>query len=315
METIVFLERGTFSIEFPRPRLEHRWIEYDETRPEQVTERLHEASVAIVNKLPLRERELSQLPGLKLIAVAATGTDNLDLEFCRTRGIAVCNVRNYASHSLPEHVLMLMLALRRNLINYHADVQRGDWQKTNQFCLLNHRIHDLFGTTLGVIGYGLLGQAVANLMATVGVKVLIAERKGAQVIREGRASFTNVLQSSDAISLHCPLTDETRNLVGRTEFEQMKPNALLINTARGGLIVETDLIWALREKRIAGAAIDVLSNEPPREGNVLLEANLPNLIITPHVAWASQEAMQTLADQLIENIEAFVSGEVKNRVV
>lgn len=315
MERIVFLERSTFKVEFRQPNFEHEWINYDETTAEQVLERLGPATIAICNKLPLREAVLSQLPQLKLIAVAATGVDNIDLDYCRRNGIAVCNARHYAGNTLPEHVLLLLLALRRNLPAYLHDVRAGEWQHARQFCLLDHPIHDLRGATLGIIGYGFLGKAVGNLAQAIGMRLQISEHKGAQTVRDGRVAFDRVLEKSDAVTLHCPLTDETRNLIDWPEFQMMKRDSLLINTARGGLVNEVALLRALRENVIAGAAFDVLSEEPPRQGNVLLEAQLPNLIITPHIAWASREAMQTLADQLVDSLEAFVRGEKMNRVV
>ena len=304
-------------VEFRRPHFDHEWVEFDQTDPDQVVERLRDATIAIVNKLPLRQRELTVLPKLSLIAVAATGVDNIDLECCRAHGIVVSNTRNYATHSLPEHVLMLMLALRRNLIAYREDVKRGEWQRAEQFCLLDHSIRDLYGSTLGIIGYGFLGQAVGRLARAVGMEVLVSERKQASAIREGRISFADVLRCSDVVSLHCPLTEATTNLIAEPEFLLMKPDALLINTARGGLVNERDLVRALQERWISGAAVDVLPREPPPEENILLAANLQNLlnlIITPHIAWASREAMQTLADQLVENLEAFVRGEPRNLV-
>lgn len=315
MEKIVFLERDTFKVEFRRPQFDHEWIDYAETAHPQIVERLHGATIAICNKLPLRASDLSRLPQLKLIAVAATGVDNIDLDYCEQNGIAVCNAQHYAGNSLPEHVLLLMLALRRNLIAYLQDVRAGAWQQAKQFCLLAHPIHDLHGATLGIIGYGFLGRAVGNLARAVGMEILIAERKAATSIRPGRVAFPEVLEASDVITLHCPLTEETRNLIDRPELQMMKRASLLINTARGGLVNENALLQALREGLIAGAAFDVLSEEPPRGGNVLLDAQLPNLIVTPHVGWASREAMQTLADQLINSIEAFVRGEQVNRVV
>jgi glycerate dehydrogenase len=315
MERIVFLERNTFKIEFPRPQFEHEWVDYAETTPEQVVERLRNATIAICNKLPLRASDLERLPQLRLIAVAATGVDNIDLDYCKQHGIAVCNAQHYAGNSLPEHVLLLMLALRRNLNAYLEDVRVGAWQEAKQFCLLDHPIHDLRGATLGVIGYGFLGKAVGNLANAVGMKLLIAERKAASTIRSGRVAFNQVLESSDVITLHCPLTNETRNLIDWPELQLMKRESLLINTARGGLVNEVALLRALGEGLIAGAAFDVLSEEPPRNGNPLLAAKLPNLIVTPHVAWASREAMQTLADQLVASMEAFVRGETAHRVV
>jgi glycerate dehydrogenase len=210
---------------------------------------------------------------------------------------------------------MLMLALRRNLLSYREDVNRGEWQKAEQFCLLHYPIRDLFGARLGVVGHGSLGKAVGQLARAIGMEVLIAERKQAVTVREGRVPFNEVLRLSDVVSLHCPLNDETRNLIAEPELRAMKREALLINTARGGLVNEDDLWKALNENVIAGAAVDVHSTEPPPEGNVLLTASLPNLIITPHIAWASEQAVAILADQLIDNLEAFVNSESRNRVV
>jgi glycerate dehydrogenase len=314
-ELIVFLERNTFNIPFPRPAFDHEWVEYGETTVAEIVARLREANIVICNKLPMRGDILIQLPALKLIAVAATGVDNVDLAFCRTHGIAVCNTRGYAVNSLPEHALMLMLALRRNLIAYRDDVSAGHWREAKQFCLLDYPIGDLQGAKLGIIGYGTLGQSMARLGRAVGMEVLIAERKNVSLIREGRVRFEDALRQSDVISLHCPLTDETRNLIGAAELQLMKSDAILINTARGGLLDDEALVEALRQKKIAGAGIDVLRVEPPSEPNPLLEMKLPNLIVTPHNAWASRQAMQRLANQLIENLEAFVRGEPRNLVV
>ena len=311
---IVFLERNTFNVPFRRPSFEHEWIEFGETALDQVVERLDQASIAICNKLQLSAEALSQLPELRLIAVAATGVDNVDLAFCRSHNIAVCNTRGYAVNSLPEHALMLMLALRRNLIAYRNEVKAGRWHEARQFCLLDHPIGDLKGTTLGIVGFGTLGRSMAQLGRAIGMGVIVAERKNAAVVRADRVSFNDVLRSSDVISLHCPLTDETRNLIGADELQQMKPGAILINTARGGLIDDHALLDALQSGRLAGAGIDVLRNEPPRDGNPLLDVDLPNLIVTPHNAWASRQAMQTLADQLIDNLEGFVCGEPRNLV-
>lgn len=312
MERIVFLERNTIQAEFRRPNFDHEWIEYGETLPAQVVERLAEASIVISNKLALREPDLSQLPQLKLIAIAATGSDCVDLDYCRTHGIAVCNVRGYAVNSVPEHVLMLILALRRNLLAYRADVQQGKWQQSKQFCLLSRELHDISGSTLGIVGYGSIGQAMARLGESVGTRVLISEHKNAATIRNGRVAFTELLRQSDVISLHCPLTNETENLIGRAEFAMMKRNALLINTARGALVEDSALVEALEEGIISGASFDVLREEPPVHGSRLLNLDLPHFIVTPHVAWASNEAVQALADQVIDNIEAFVAGQPRN---
>jgi glycerate dehydrogenase len=314
MERIVFLERKSVDAEVRRPAFAHEWREYAESKQEQAVERLGSATIAIMNKIGLRETELAQLPDLKLIAVAATGTDRIDLESCAQRGIAVVNVRGYAAVSLSEHVLMLILALRRNLFAYRKDVRAGLWQQSKQFCLLTREIHDLRGSTLGVVGYGALGRATANLARGFGMRVLVGEHKGEKEIREGRTLFDALLRESDIITLHAPLTEATRHMIGARELASMKPTAILINTARGLLVDEDALVEALRAGKIAGAGVDVLSNEPPREGNPLLDLDLPNLVVTPHVAWASREAMQALADQLIETIEAFVRGEPQNVV-
>jgi glycerate dehydrogenase len=312
MERIVFLERSTIQGNFRRPAFDHEWIEYGETLAEQVVERVRGATIVISNKLALREAELSQTPELKLIAIAATGSDNIDLDYCRGHNIAVSNARGYAANSVPEHALMMILALRRNLLAYSADVQDGKWQQSKQFCLLTHELHDIKGSTLGIVGYGSIGKAMARLGESVGMHLLIAEHKGATSIGEGRSPFDEVLRQSDVISLHCPLTDETRDMFGIAEFEKMKPSALLINTARGGLVDDAALIKALRNRLIAGAGFDALREEPPRLGNSLVELKLPNFILTPHVAWASNEAVQALADQVIENIEAFIAGQPRN---
>jgi len=314
LERIVFLERNTLQANLRKPAFAHEWRDYEETRPHEIVERLEGATIAVVNKLALRASDLRQLPELRLIAVAATGVDNIDLDYCRQRRITVTNVRGYARHTLPEHVLMLMLTLRRNLIKYREDLQVGAWQKSAQFCLLSSPIHDLHGSKLGIIGYGALGQAVGELAHAFGMNLLIAEHKSARSVRPGRVPFLEVLRGSDVVTLHAPLNDETRHLVGRDELASMRKSALLINCARGGLVDEAALAEALRSGEIAGAGIDVLSAEPPRAGNPLLDLELPNLILTPHVAWASREAMQALADQLVDNIEAFVRGEARNTV-
>jgi glycerate dehydrogenase len=306
METIVFLERDTLRAELRRPAFEHVWRDHGSTRPEQVVERLTDATVAVVNKLPLGADVLARLPSLGLIAVAATGTDNVDLEFCRGRGIEVRNVRGYARETLPEHVLMLALALSRDLVGYREDVGAGLWQRAGQFCLHTREVRDLHGAALGLVGHGTLGRGVERLARAFGMEVLISERRGAAGTREGRTPFEEVMRRADVVSLHVPLNEETRNMIGREELALMKPSAILINCARGGVVDEAALASALREGRIGGAGVDVLSAEPPRDDNPLLDPSLPNLIVTPHVAWAGRRAQQALADQLVDNIEAFV---------
>ncbi len=314
---IVFLERESIRAEVRRPGFAHEWAEYPLTGPGELYERLEDATIAITNKVVLRGELLERLPKLQLIAEAATGTDNIDVAWCRAHGVAVCNIRGYAARTVPEHALMLMLALRRQLLAYRADVATGKWQQSPMFCFFDHPIRDLHGATLGLVGSGSLGKGVARLAEAFGMRILWAARKGVAEVRDGYVSFAEVLAQSDVLSLHCPLNDATRGMIGEAELRAMKPEAVLINTARGGLVDEAALARALKEGWIAGAGFDVLSQEPPRDGNPLLDPALlssPRFILMPHVAWASAGAMQTLADQLIENIEAFVKGENRNRV-
>lgn len=314
---IVFLDRQSLPahIRLRRPAFVHEWQEYPQTRAAELLTRLQGAEFAITNKVRLGAAQLALLPELRLIAVAATGTDHIDLAACRDRGIAVYNIQGYAVHSVAEHTLGLMLALARNLVAYQRDLQAGAWQTSPQFCYLGPPIHDLAGKTLGIIGGGSLGQAVARLARAIGMQVQLAGRKG-QAAGDGRTAFDEVLRQADVLSLHCPLTDETRGLIGVRELGLMKDGAWLINTARGGLVDEPALLKALNRGKLAGAACDVASQEPPPVDSPLMQAlHSGKLLLTPHVAWASEEAMQTLADQLIDNLEAFMAGQPVRRVV
>ena len=308
MQNVVFLDRSTLQANVRRPSFEHEWKDYATTSTEQTLERLRDATVAITNKVPLRAQTLSSLPKLKLIAVAATGYDVVDVAYCKANGIAVANIRNYATHTVPEHTFALILALRRNLLAYRDDVLNGKWQKVDQFCFFDHPIRDLAGATIGIIGEGALGKATAAIARGFGMKVLYADHAPPKAHDIEFTPFDTVLKTSDIISLHTPLTTDTRNMIGAEQLRMMKRSALLINTARGGLVDETSLVEALRGGQIAGAGFDVLTNEPPQGGNPLLDLRMPNFILTPHVAWASEGAMQFLADQLIDNIETFVAG-------
>lgn len=318
MEHIVFLDRATIAsqIKLRAPGFAHTLVEYQQTAPEQVVERLAEASIAINNKVHLTAEVLSQLPKLRMIAAASTGTDTVDKAYCHTHGIAITNIRGYSINTVPEHTFALMLALRRNLLAYHGDIRAGEWQKSSQFCFFNHPIHDLGGARLGIIGEGLLGQRVAEIARVFGMKVMFASHKGKTGMGPLYTPWDEVLATSDIISLHSPLTPETRNMLAMTEFRQMRRKPLLINTGRGGLIDESDLEIALTEGLISGVGLDVASCEPPpADAAIMRIAHLPNVIVTPHVAWASDEAMQTLADQLIDNIENFVAGHPTNLVL
>ncbi len=318
LPTGVFLDRATIPrhISLPALPFEHHWLEYDACEPQQGVERLLAADIVITNKVVLTREMLIQLPKLKLIAISATGTNNVDLPACRDLNIAVCNVQGYATRSVPEHVVAMMFALRRNLIGYHNDIAAGEWQRHKQFFFFTHPIGDIAGSTMGIIGSGALGQATANLARALGMHVLLAERKGQVECRDGYTSFEQVLAQADVLSLHCPLTDETRNIISEAELAQMNPNALLINTGRGGLVDEQALVDALKRRQIAGAGVDVFSAEPADMDNPLIaNRDLPNLLLTPHVAWGSDSSIQQLATILIDNISAFMRGEAKNRVV
>lgn len=312
---IVFLDRGTLPVAMRAPALPLQWREHQATPPDRLLECLESAEVAITNKVPLLAASLAQLPRLKLIAVAATGTNNVDLDYCREHGIAVCNVSGYSTHSVAEHTFALLLALRRQIPSYHADILTGAWQRSEHFALLSHPMNDLHGGTLGIFGFGDIGKAVARIAEAFGMTVLVAERKNAPTIRVGRVPFEQMLAEADVVTLHCPLTPETTALIAEPELRMMKPSAILLNVARGGVVDEAALAQALREGRIAAAGVDVLTNEPPRSGNPLLEMAGPNCIITPHVAWASQQAMTRLAEEVVCNIEAFYAGQLRNRIV
>ncbi len=314
MQNIVFLDRQSLRAELRAPSFAHEWTEHVQTRPDQVVERLQHATVAISNKVPIRRDTLAQLPNLKLIAMAATGYDVIDTEACRERGVAVANIRNYAVHTVPEHAFALIFALRRNLIAYRDDVLNGRWQKAEQFCFFDHPIQDLHGSTLGIFGEGVLGQATAQIARALGMKVLFADHAPPKAPGVDFVDPTRVFAESDIISLHCPLTPTSRHFIGMPQLQQMKRSALLINTSRGGLVDELALKTALETGVIAGAGFDVLKQEPPVNGNPLLDIRTPNFILTPHVAWASSQAMQFLADQLIDNIEAFVANKPQHLV-
>ena len=313
-ENVVFLDRSTLKADVRRPSFQHEWTEYETTSPAQVVERLRNATVAISNKVPLRGETLAQLPNLKMIAVAATGYDVIDVPYCKEKGIAVANIRNYATHTVPEHTFALILSLRRSLLAYREDVMNGKWQSIDQFCFFDHPIRDLADSTIGIIGEGVLGKGTAAIARGFGMKVLFAAHEGPKAPDIEYTPLETLLKESDIVSLHTPLTPATRNMIGRDQLRMMKRSAILINTARGGLVDENALVEALQEKIIAGAGFDVLTTEPPKNGNPLLDLRMPNFILTPHVAWASDGAMQFLADQLIDNVEKFIAGNPQHLV-
>ncbi|WP_417255247.1 D-2-hydroxyacid dehydrogenase [Celeribacter sp.] len=306
---IIFLDRATFaeSVSLRRPVIAHDWIDYGYTAPDQVVDRLLGADIAVVNKVKLSREVLLALPDLKMIAVTATGTDNVDLETCRARGVVVRNVAGYAQDTVAEHTFALILALRRALPGYMADVANGAWQASGQFCIHTHSIRELRGSRLAIVGGGAIGQAVARIAHAFGMEVAFTGRKGASQVAENRIPFDEALGWCDILTLHCPLEQSTVGLLGRAEFEKMQCTSLVINTARGGLIVEEDLVAALRQGVISGAGVDAASVEPPPADHPFMSLlDMPNFILTPHVAWAGEEAMQTVADSVVDAIETYV---------
>jgi len=313
---IVFLDRDSFapSVRLDRPAADHVWVEHARSAPEEVAARLAEADIAITNKAPIRQPAIAGAPRLQMIAVTATGTDCVDTAAAQARGIVVSNVRGYATETVPEHVFALILALRRSIPGYRDDVVAGQWQASQSFCLIGRPIRNLAGSTLGIIGAGAIGRAVQRIGTAFGMRTLLAARKGAPADGPYTA-FDDVLAAADILTLHCPLTPATRNLIALPELRKMIRRPLLINTARGGLVDEADLVRALNEGLVAGIGFDCLTREPPSPDNPLLAvAGRPNVILTPHVAWASEEAMQALWDQSLANIAAFLAGAPRNVV-
>lgn len=286
---------------------------HPQSSPEQVIERLQGAQVAIVNKVQLDAATLAACPQLKLILLAATGTNNIDLAAARAQGICVSNCQAYGTQAVAQHTLMLLLALAGSLPDYQKSVSAGHWQQAKQFCLLDHPIIELEGKTLGVLGHGELGSAVSRLAQAFGMHVLLSQLPG-RPAQTGRLPLAELLPQVDALSLHCPLTEQTRNLIGAEQLAAMKATALLLNTARGGLVDEQALAAALRAGQLGGAAFDVLSVEPPSADNPLLVGDIPRLIITPHCAWGSREARQRIVVQLAENAAGYFAGAPRRQV-
>ena len=288
---------------------------YDETSDDEIAERIRGAAIVLGNKVMISESLFAGAPEMRFIGLTATGTDNIDLEAAKRHGVAVANIRAYCTESVAEHVFGCLLNLTHNLQGYVADIRRGEWQAASNFCMLTRPISELSAMTLGIVGYGELGRGVARIAEAFGMSVIVAARPGSDEIPDGRVSFDELLASADVISLHCPLTGATRALFGPDEFRAMKKSAILINTARGGLVDSQALADALREGKIAAAAVDVLPKEPPVDGDPLLDYDGDNLMVTPHIAWGTLEARQAAIDELTANIEAFLEGRQRNRVV
>jgi len=314
----VFLDRETLGEGVDLSATESRLTElvsHERTEPGELLDRIRGFEVIVVNKVVIGRDDLDALEQPpRLICVVATGVNNVDLEACRDLGITVVNVRGYGTDAVAQHTLCLMLALNTRLLDYHAAVESGDWHRSQQFCLLQFPIRELAGQTLGIVGLGTLGSRVAELARAFGMQVLVAQRPGSEAGQGSRGEADRVpldelLPRVDVLSLHCPLTDNTRDLINAERIARMQRHAMIINTARGGLVNEEALVAALREGRLGGAGFDVLTSEPPRAGNPLLDEDIPNLIVTPHTAWASREARQRVCDQLAENIGAWMRGE------
>lgn len=313
MINIVFLDRTGIpaSHNIPRPTFPHNWVEYDRTSADETFERTKDADIVVTSKVVFNRELMEKLPKLKLIAITATGTNNVDLIAAKELGIAVKNVTGYSSVTVPEHVLGMIFALKHSLIGYHRDQIMSDrWATCGQFCYTDYPITDVRGATLGVFGKGCLGTEVGRLAELLGMNVLYAEHRNATQVRDGYTPFEDVLKQADIVTLHCPLTETTQNLINAETLAMMKPTAYLINTGRGPLVDEVALLNALENGIIAGAALDVLVKEPPEKDNPLMQAakRLPNLLITPHVAWASDSAVTTLVNKVAQNIEEFVQS-------
>lgn len=312
----VFLDTATLGDDFSCDSLKElplRWTFFKETSPEQTLKRVQDADIVVSNKVLLTAEILKASP-IKLICIAATGYNNVDVSVAKQLEIPVCNIPGYSTQSVVQLTLTFMLTLASNLIAYVNDVQRGKWQRHSQFCFIDHPIVELEGKNLGIVGYGNLGKQVAAVAAGFGMKILIASHDSSKGPLTGTLPLEEVLRKADFLTLHVPLTPQTENLIGQKELELMKPTAFLINTARGGIVNEKDLAVCLKEKRIAGAALDVLTKEPPTDGNPLLDSTIPNLLLTPHIGWASFESRSRLLAILKENIQAFLLGTLKNLV-
>ncbi|WP_338524855.1 D-2-hydroxyacid dehydrogenase [Pseudomonas batumici] len=310
---VVFLDSASLPLGLARPAWVSDWQDRSDTPPDQVVNAARNADALITNKVRIGRAELEQLPNLRFICVAATGYDCIDLAACRDFGVTVSNVPAYSAQSVAESVIASIFALRRQLFAYQAAAQR-DWPTSRHFCVHRAPILDVQGSVLGIVGRGAIGLATARLASALGMQLLYAEHRGAIPVRKGYQAFETVLAQSDVISLHCPLSERTRHLIGAAELAQMKPGALLINTARGPLVDERALLAALDSGRLGGAALDVLDQEPPAADQPLLTSLHANLIVTPHVAWASQSSLQRLADGILGNLHGYYSGSPINLV-
>ena len=318
MHRIVALDAISIPKAFPlpRPSFEHEWISYETTKYEEIVPRAQDATIIITNKCRLDRAVLEQLPRLQFIAELATGYNNIDVDYCKERGIGVATIQGYSTQSVAEHTLTMMLMLSRNMLITRKAMEEGLWVNANCFCQLPAPIHDLYGKTLTVVGNGAIGTKIADLARAFGMRTLKAEHKGAASVREGYTAFEEALKEADFISVNCPLNASTQNLITLKEMQLMKRSVCIVNNARGGVVNEADLITALKDGVIAGAAADVSSKEPLTPDHPYAAAlKLNNFILTPHQAWMSDACLVELCRQFGENIEAFNEGRKVRRIV
>jgi glycerate dehydrogenase len=289
------------------------WQWFENARLNDIQDELERAEIIVSNKVVINRETIQRCRRLKLICVAATGFNNIDIEAAHQHGITVSNVRAYATASVVQHVFAMILALNRKLFAYQKSAMDGEWSSSDFFCYFGEPVSDLQGKTLGIIGYGELGKTVAGVAECFGMNVLLARRDEVDT-RDGRISLDELLSLSDVVSLHCPLTENNYHMISEKELAMMKPDAILINTARGGLVDEKALLEALKQNRIGGAALDVLEKEPPSDDHPLVNYRGNRLIITPHIAWASRQSRQKLVNEIAENIQAYLRGQPRNVV-
>jgi len=315
---IVYLDRSSLPthIDIPPPLHPHEWVNFSASHSDQIVERCIDADVIVTNKVPVTKSVLNACPRVRHIAVTATGYNIIDIDACQELGVSVSNIPSYAATTVSEHVIMCALTLRRELNLYRHEVINDAWQSSQTFCLFDKPIHDLAGCKFGVIGFGQIGRATAKLANALGMNIVYHSRTAHENNIATQVSFAELISTCDVISVHCSLNEETENLIGTSEIAKMQAHTILINTARGGIVNETEVVKAINDGKLGGIAFDVLATEPPNDNSPLLSiAKKTNVIITPHIAWASEQAMQHLVSILSSNIDAFLNGKPQNVVV
>jgi glycerate dehydrogenase len=304
---IVWLEADSLIVPLPRPSFPHQWTEFPYTTATDTASRIANADIVILNKVKLGEEELAHAPKLKLVAITATGMDNVDVKACQARGVTVKNVVNYGPQSVAEHAFACLLQLVRRVPEWQAKVHDGSWSESRFFCMHTYPMRSLNEMTLGILGSGAIGQTLAGYGRGFGMKVLQIERRGAATVRDGYVGFEEGFATCDAISLHCPLNDDTRGLISDEVLGMMKPGSILINTARGALVQFDALKRALESGQLHGAALDVLEKEPPPKDHPMIQWQHPRCIVTPHIAWGTHQSQSNMARLVLKNLENFVS--------